>query len=67
MFRLVAFQDIFHIILGAEEDGGPLVDGLGLKVKDRGRASRGETSGLFNDIGHRYALVQQTQLENKQE
>ena len=55
-------QIVIHILLGADKDGRSLVDAGWLDVQDGFDATRGFAPGLFDDVGHRTALVQQSQL-----
>lgn len=59
---LVKANDILHILLGTQEDGQTLVNTRRLNVQDPLSTGRGETSGLFCQVGHREGFVQDSQL-----
>lgn len=56
-------QVVIHVLCGADEDGGSLVDGGWLDVKDGFGSTAGLPSCLLYDVGHRTALVEETELE----
>lgn len=60
---LLADGDVLqHVLGGAQGDGSPLVDGLGLDVQDGLEAGGGHAARLLHDVSHGVAFVQQPQL-----
>ena len=55
-------QIVVHVLLRADEDGSSLVDAGWLNIEDGLEAIRGFSASLFDDVGHRATLVQQSQL-----
>ena len=55
-------QIVVHVVSGADEDGGAVMDGLGLDVEGGDVAVARLAPGLLNQVGHRTALVEQTEL-----
>ena len=52
----------FHVLLAAQEDGGPGVEGSRDEVQGRDVTVRRGTAGPLNDEGHGEALVQDPEL-----
>lgn len=56
-------QNLLDVVLRSEEDGSALVDGLGNHVQDGLLTIGGQSTCLGDDVRHRVAFVQQTELE----
>ena len=59
---LEMLEQVLDVVLGAEEDGGSLVDGARLHVEDGEGPGGRQPPRLLHDVRHRDALVQQAQL-----
>lgn len=61
----VNINDFLNIFLGTEENGCPLVNSCWHNVKNRYVTVSCQATSMFYNEGHRVALVEQPQLENK--
>ena len=48
---------VIHVLLGADKDGSPLMDGGRLDVQGRFFTAMGFSASIFNHIGHGVTLV----------
>ena len=48
---------VIHVLLGADKDGSPLMDGRRLDVQGRFFTAMGFPTSIFNHIGHGVTLV----------
>jgi len=62
LMLLKYLQNIFNVILAAEKYGRSLVDAFRNNIQYIHGTSCSLSSSLFNDISHRNAFIQQTQL-----